>query len=125
MTRITSRYIWQHPQQAVETSLLVTLSAQNPAVVHASYSGQSNSLLTRQTMKASFLLMMAAMTLVTSSCSMPSSAQVADRYQQAFRLYVEYTLPNSHARPKGFDLSAHLATIKEQRCRLVRGLNPS
>ena len=63
----------------------------------------------------SFLLL-----VVVSGCaSVPNSSSFDAKYTQVLDLCNEETFPNSMARPQGFDLPAHLSSLKAQRESLI------
>jgi hypothetical protein len=74
-------------------------------------------------MRKQDIFVVAIMVLLLSGCSALTSRRIADDYRNALRLHEEYVLPNSLARPAEFDISAHLANVKEERRRLVGRLS--
>ncbi|WP_421220230.1 hypothetical protein [Aeromonas jandaei] len=60
--------------------------------------------------------------LLTGCAHQPDAEKYQSKVDTLIRLCTEETLPNSQARPEGFDLEQHLADLRAERLQLTRQL---
>src|SRR4051794_25656388 len=65
------------------------------------------------------LLLSVSLLGVQSVAAASGSDHFAAMYSRAIELCVEYKLPNSMARPSGFDMSEHLKEVQAQRRKIA------
>jgi len=68
-----------------------------------------------------FPLLLLSFAFAASSASASDTASFETQYRRAHELCLQILLPNSMARPEGFDLSAELARLEAERDALALG----